>query len=305
MTKNDPIDRVCVVSTGEVKIRPDHEASTWRPMPLWLLASRRWTEPRPINAYVIEHRDGLVLFDTGQDRASVTDPDYFPGGITGALYNRLAQFEIGPEQTLSAGLDRLGYAAKDVSTAVVSHLHQDHIGGLGELGQAEIVVSKKEWGTLSSPLAEMQGLMRDHIDLPGLQWRQIEAEPTADPTLAPFRSCHDLFGDGSLVLLPTPGHTPGSMSLLVRRQGRPSLMMVGDLTYDAHLFACGHVPGVGSRRRMREATAMTNEMRQQHPDLVILPAHDPGAASRLAEANAQPPGEPVSNGAGRGPRGGG
>jgi metal-dependent hydrolase (beta-lactamase superfamily II) len=46
------------------------------------------------------------------------------------LYDRLARFEIGPQQTLTAGLDRLGYAPGDVSTAILSHLHQDHIGGL-------------------------------------------------------------------------------------------------------------------------------------------------------------------------------
>ena len=96
------IRRVSVVSTGQVQIRPDHLASTWRPTAWWLLASRRWTGPRPINAYVIEHRDGLVLFDTGQDRASVTDPGYFPGG-TGVLYERLAQFEISPDETLTPG----------------------------------------------------------------------------------------------------------------------------------------------------------------------------------------------------------
>jgi glyoxylase-like metal-dependent hydrolase (beta-lactamase superfamily II) len=135
----------------------------------------------------------------------------------------------------------------------------------------------------------MRGLMTRHIDLPGLRWRRIEPEPTDDPGLAPFRSCHDLLGDGSLVLLPTPGHTPGSMSLLIRRPGRPPLMMVGDVTYDAHLLEIGHVPGVGSRRRLREATAMVNTMRQHYPGLVILPAHDPGAADRLAQAPGQAP----------------
>ena len=139
MNVTDPIRRVSVVSTGQVQIRPDHLASTWRPTYLWLLSSRSWTGPRPINAYVIEHRDGLLLFDTGQDRASVTDPGYFPGGVTGVLYDRLARFEIGPQETLSAGLDRLGYAVSDVRTAVISHLHQDHIGGLAELSDAEIV----------------------------------------------------------------------------------------------------------------------------------------------------------------------
>jgi N-acyl homoserine lactone hydrolase len=289
MNVTDPIRRVSVVSTGQVQIRPDHVASTWRPTIWWLLASRRWTGPRPINAYVIEHRDGLVLFDTGQDWASVTDPGYFPGGMTGFLYGRLARFEISPQETLSAGLDRLGYAAGDVTTAVISHLHQDHIGGLAELSQADIVVSQAEWDTLSSPLPEMRGLMSRHIDLPGLRWRRIESEPTEDPDFDPFRSCHDLFGDGSLVLLPTPGHTPGSMSLLVRRPGRPPLMMVGDVTYDAHLLEAGHVPGVGSRPRLQEATAMINAMRQRYPGLVILPAHDPGADRRLAQATGQAP----------------
>jgi N-acyl homoserine lactone hydrolase len=130
--------------------------------------------------------------------------------------------------------------------------------------------------------------MRNHIVLPGLRWRQVEPEPMYDAALAPFEAGHDLFGDGSLTLLPTPGHTPGSMSLLVRRPGLRSLMMVGDLTYDAHLLECGHVPGVGSRRRMRAVTAKTNALRAQHPGLVILPAHDPGVARRLAQATTTP-----------------
>ena len=103
MNMTDPIRRVSVVSTGQVQIRPDHLASTWRPTAWWLLASRHWTGPRPINAYVIEHRDGLVLFDAGQDRASVTDPGYLPRDMTGVLYGRLARFAIGPAETLTTG----------------------------------------------------------------------------------------------------------------------------------------------------------------------------------------------------------
>jgi N-acyl homoserine lactone hydrolase len=289
MNVPDPIRRVSVLSTGQVQIRPDHVSSTWRPAAVWLVSSRTWTPPRPINAYLIEHRDGLVLFDTGQDRASVTDPAYFPGGLSGMLYGRLAQFDIGAQQTLSSGLEQLGHSVRDVRTAIISHLHQDHIGGLAELRDADIMVSRQEWSTLSSPLPELRGLMRRHIDLPGLRWRRITPEPTDDPALAPFRSAHDLFGDGSLVLLPTPGHTPGSISLLVRRPDLPPLLLVGDLSYDAHLLEAGHVPGVGNRRRLREVTAMVNQLSRHYPGLAVLPAHDPGAADRLAQATGQAP----------------
>ncbi len=124
------ITKVSVLSTGHVAIRPRHVRGTGSPMLWWLLTSRRWTAPRPINVYVIEHRDGLVLFDTGQDRRSVTDPHYFPGGIVGFFYRRLARFEVGPGDTLTAQLAALGYQASEVTTAVLSHLHQDHIGGI-------------------------------------------------------------------------------------------------------------------------------------------------------------------------------
>ena len=93
------------------------------PLLWWLLTSWRWTQPLPINAYLIEHEDGLVLFDTGQDRASDTDPAYFPEGLIGVLCRRLARFGIGPGQTLTRQLAAIGYDVADVATVVLSHLH--------------------------------------------------------------------------------------------------------------------------------------------------------------------------------------
>jgi N-acyl homoserine lactone hydrolase len=284
MNNNDPIRRVTVASTGTVQIHPQHMACTWQPTWLWVLTSRQWTAPLPINVYVIEHRNGVVLFDTGQDRASITDPKYFPSGpLLGTLFS-MAKFEMTAGQTLTAVLAGLGYSNRDVRTVVLSHLHGDHIGGLREVAHAELLVSRAEWATLSGTWPELAGVMPRHIDLPGLRWRQIEPAPLHDPVLAPFDMGHDLFGDGSLVIVPTPGHTAGSISLIVRRPGKPTLALVGDLTYAAHLLEGNHLPGVGNRRILSRSSAMMNQLRAATPGLVVLPTHDPGAAAALAEA---------------------
>src|SRR6266705_1288853 len=280
----DAVRAVSAISTGTVQIHPEHPFGTKKPLYWWLLTSRRWTPPRPVNAYVIEHAGGLLLFDTGQDRASVTDDGYFPGGFTGLIYVLLARFDIGEQDTLTAQLAALGYTPADVDTAILSHLHQDHIGGVAELKAADLLVSAAEWAELSKPAPGPRGVLRQHIQVPGAKWHQISLEPTDDPAVAPFTESLDVMGDGSLVLLPTPGHTQRSISLLIRRATRPPLLLVGDLTYGAEILQRGQIPGVGNRRRLAESTGKVLALKEQMPGLVILPAHDPTAARRLLES---------------------
>lgn len=266
-----PIFRVSVVSTGSVAIRPEHVMANASPMLWWLATSRRWMAPRPINVYVIQHERGLVLFDTGQDRRSVTDTDYFPHGIVGLLYARLARFTIAATDTLTAQLSAAGYDITDVTTVIISHLHQDHMGGLAELTHAEILTSATELAEARKPFAVVKGYLKRHILLPNLRWRTVEPE-------------HDVFGDGTLVLIATPGHTPGSMSLLLRQDGMPPLLFVGDLTYDVRLLADERVPGVGNRRELLRSTRLVAKLTTQNPGLVVLAAHDPAAAGLLSTA---------------------
>ncbi len=278
------VTRVARLSTGTVDIHPQHAYRGRAPMYWWILTSRQWLRARPINVYVIDHTDGLVVFDTGQDRASVTDPHYFPGGANGIIYRRLAAFHLDAPDTLTAGLERLGYSTADVGTAVISHLHQDHIGGVAEIAHADLLVSPDEWHSLHRPLADARGLLRAHIELPGLNWTPLQFHRLDDPTLRPFTHGHDLFGDGSMVILPTPGHTSGSMSMLVRPPDRPPLLLVGDLTYDIHAFERGVHSGVGSRRALRRTRARVLALRANNPGMRILAAHDPAAAGLLEAA---------------------
>ncbi|HEY3505190.1 MAG TPA: N-acyl homoserine lactonase family protein [Actinocatenispora sp.] len=285
----DPITRVSVLSTGAQTTRPQVATGTRQPQLLWLLTTRQWAAPVPINVFVIEHSKGLVLFDIGQDLASVTEPGYYPGGLAGALYRRLGYATMGPADTLSAGLATLGYHISEVRTAVLSHLHHDHVGGLRDLRHADIVVNRREWETLNGRSPEMRGLLRKHIDLPGLRWQIITPDQAVDARLAPFTTGYDLFDDGSLVLLPTPGHTPGSLSMLVNRPSRPSLLLVGDLVFHAGQIGRGQVPGVNDKRVTLETTERVRALHRQLPGgLTVLAAHDPAAADLLAHASASP-----------------
>jgi N-acyl homoserine lactone hydrolase len=281
----DNITRIARFSTGTVDIHPQHAYRGLAPMYWWIFTSRQWLSGRPINVYVVEHTDGVVLFDTGQDRASVTDPCYFPDGPVGLIYRRLARFEVSEDETLTAGLARLGYHPSDVRKAVISHLHQDHIGGVREIPDADLLVSAAEWRSLHRPLAEARGLLRIHIDVPGLRWSPVEFTALEDPTLAPFTAGQDVFGDGSLVLLPTPGHTHGSMSMLVRRRDATPVLLAGDLTYDLNAFEQGRTGGVGSRRQLRTTRANVLALRANNPGMQVLAAHDPATAGLLDATN--------------------
>jgi glyoxylase-like metal-dependent hydrolase (beta-lactamase superfamily II) len=166
----------------------------------------------------------------------------------------------------------------------MSHLHQDHIGGLSELKHADIIVSEEEWKQLSKPIPEMDGFLTRHIDIPGLKWKRISPNGTSDQSIAPFTASYDVFGDGSLVLLPTPGHTAGSISLLIRKSEIPPMLLVGDVTYDINLLKHERLPGVGDRKSLLQTTRNINALRQKYPDLVILASHDPAAVDILKKA---------------------
>jgi len=275
---------VAAFSTGRVQIHPQHAHGSRLPSLAWILLSPTWDPWRPIHVFVIEHARGLVLFDAGQDLASVTDPDYYPASpLMRLIYRRLARFEMGPNETVTAQLRALGYRAEDVRWVVLSHLHQDHIGGLRELTGARFVVSAAEWQAMNAPNAEMAGFLPRHTDLPGATWDKVAFEATTDAALAPFTSAHDLVGDGALVLLPTPGHTAGSLSMLVRGRDAP-LLLVGDMTYDVDGMRRGLIPGLGSRATLHETAGRVLELERRLGGLAILPAHDSGAAARLVNA---------------------
>jgi glyoxylase-like metal-dependent hydrolase (beta-lactamase superfamily II) len=164
---------------------------------------------RPVNVFAVEHPDGVCVFDTGQT-ALATRRGYFARWYP---FFRLARFELGPDDEAAAHLRRRGIDPGAVRWVVMSHLHTDHAGGLSAFVRATLVLSREEWRRAQG----VGGKLRGYVPL---DW------PSGGPVVfAEERS--DLAGDGSLVVVPTPGHTPGHVSLLVR-DGERTLLLGGD-----------------------------------------------------------------------------
>ena len=283
MTADDPIKAVSVITTGDGEVHHEHVYGTRKPELWWIFFGCRWVR-LPINVYVIDHHDGLVLFDTGQDRAVVTDPDYYPDPITAFFYRHIFRdIRIGPSDTLPAQLERAGYSAARVDKAVISHLHSDHVGGIADIPQADLYAGEEGFAYMRGPdHPERQTVYRDRVEISGARWHMIDFEPTDDPALAPFTEAFDLMGDGSMIVLPTPGHLAGSVSLLVRRATAPPLLLVGDLTYDEQLLDHDQIGAVGDPEQLRDTYAKVRALKGHTPDLILLPAHDPHASEKLS-----------------------
>lgn len=285
MTSETPIKTVRVIATGAAGAHYEHIHGTRKPTLWWILFGRRRVR-LPINVYVVEHADGVVVFDTGQDRAVVTDSGYYPDRITAFLSRRIFDWDIGPEDTLAEQLRAAGYAAADVRKAVISHLHSDHVGGIAEIPEAHLYASETGFEYMRGPdHPERFAVYRDRIELPSAKWNTIPFAPSDDPALRPFMESFDLMGDGSLIVLPTPGHLAGSVSMLVRRGQRAPLLLIGDLTYDDAMLEQDELPAIGDKQELIASFAKVRELRAHLPGLVILPAHDPRAAEKLAAAS--------------------
>ncbi len=288
--KNDIPDQqiasVRVLNCGQAEQHKEHRYGSRLPQLWWVFFGRSWV-PLPLQCFLIDHRDGLVLFDTGIDPAIGSDTRYIKQAVGRFLLPRIFRFHLTDADRIDRVLTGAGVGASDIRMAVISHLHFDHVGGIAQIPQADLLVSDGEWAILSDPHPEREWILREHIETPTAKWRQIVFEPTGDPLFEGIGGIYDVAGDGSMILLPTPGHTRGSMSMLIRQHGWDPILLVGDLTYEAALLEKNIVSGTGDRDVLLASFAKVRRLQTRLPGLAVVASHDFAAEESVSRATRQ------------------
>jgi N-acyl homoserine lactone hydrolase len=167
----------------------------------------------PIPAYLIEHPKRTALFDTGMH----PDCQHDPAARLGPRLAGLFDFDFHPGEEIGARLEAIDRDPAKIDLIINSHFHFDHVGGNALIPNATMLVQRREWDAGMDPdSAAKRGFDPRDFDL-GHKLRLIDGE-------------HDVFGDGSVLCLPTYGHTPGHQSLKLRMPGG-DIVLAADSCY--------------------------------------------------------------------------
>ena len=267
--------RIHAIQTGTVRVHQRQvRGSGSGPLRLVnTLLDRKWTDPLPIFAWLIEHPEGPIVVDTGET-AHGSEAGYYPPWHPYFRFGLKCSVE--PEEEIGPQLGALGISPDDVRWVVLTHLHTDHAGGLHHFPNAEILVSRREYETARGLTGQLRGFLSNRWP----EWFTPTLIDFANGPYGPFRASHILTDAGDVVLVPTHGHTRGHLSVVLNTE--VAVFFAGDASYTEQLMLEEAVDGVSTN--VRSAGRTLRRIRQFVIDrpAVYLPAHDPDAASRLA-----------------------
>lgn len=226
--------------------------------------------PVPIHCWLLDHPEGPIVVDVGETTA-VFEPDGVDLGAR-LLVDREG-FDLEPADELAAQLPGVGIDPADVSTVILTHLHFDHAGAVESFPNAEVLVSRREY--YAHRLLPLGSSIH--------RW-PADVSPTLltydDGPYGPFPASHRVTETGDVVVVPTPGHTPGHQSVVVN-DGDSVLLLAGDASFTEGQLLADEAVGISiDARRSRRTMARIRRLCERER-VVYLPTHDPKAPVRL------------------------
>ena len=205
--------------------------------------------PFTFSCYVVKHGSDTMVWDTGYKPGST------PNATNKPLTDLLAQLKIKPEQVKYVG---------------ISHFHADHTGQLAPFANATLLIGKGDWdGVTAQP------------PMPGANVAGFKEWIGTGRKVEPLSADKDVFGDGSVMVLRTPGHTPGHQSLLVRLREKGPVVLVGDAAHFHENYDTDGVPGFNYDRAQTIASIERIKQIEKNLKATIIIQHDPRDIAKL------------------------
>ncbi len=210
--------------------------------------------------YLINHPGGRLLWDVGLPSQLVGQPPFTQ-----------QVFTVSVETSITDQFAALGVAPSELTYVSISHSHFDHVGQIDQVQGATWLVNQKEYDAMFPP----------------------DGSPPADPTLAANYALfqpmerqiigaeHDVFGDGSVVIFETPGHTPGHASLQLKMPESGTVLLTGDLYHRTESRALGRVPRFNVNEAETTASMAAFEARGAAAGAKVIIQHEPADVTPL------------------------
>ena len=205
--------RIHALSTGTVRVKdaflharsgPTRQVRLFTPGP--------FSDPLPVHAWVVEHDGQRILVDTGEVATAHDAP--------------FARFSVDPSEELPGALAAAGFAPPDIDQVVLTHLHADHMDGAVHVDRP-VLVHEAEWAYAHTLFSRFfQRVLKQPLP-EGVEFRRV---PLDGGPFGAFAASRPLTGDGRVVMVATPGHTPGHVSVVCIDDDGRHVLLAGDAT---------------------------------------------------------------------------
>jgi len=205
--------------------------------------------PFTFSCYVIKHGSDVMVWDTGFAPGSTPNANNKP------ITDLLSQINVKPDQVKYVG---------------ISHFHADHTGQLAPFTNATLLIGKGDWDGLNANPPMGGANVAGFKDFMG-GGRKVE----------PLTADKDVFGDGSVMILRTPGHTPGHSALLVRLKEKGPVLLTGDAVHFHENYTSDNVPGFNYDRAQTIASIERIKQIEKNLKATVIIQHDPRDIGKL------------------------
>lgn len=205
------------------------------------------------SCYLIRHRDRYLLWDTGLPGALVGRPEPAPGGFS-------------LRTSIRDQLTRVGVRPDQISFVGISHYHGDHTGQAADFPGATLLIGTPDWEVIRARPEEAA---------------KFTPWISGGSRVQPVPADHDVFGDGSVMMLNMPGHTPGHHTLLVRLPTTGYVLLSGDLYHFTENFRTGGMPSFNQNRTDTLASMDRFRAIARNLNARVIIQHEPADVAKL------------------------